>query len=120
MATESARPRKRRKESAAAAEGWQPEVQWGLTFSLPGLAVQNLTMQVPLAHEQPDGEQISVFARMVSQPSRTNKPLLLFLQGSVPPTPSPTCRSAMYDDTCAQTAWTIQQHLWPTRVLTMT
>ena len=91
MATNAARPRKRRKESAAAAaEGWQPEVQWGDSFSLPGLAVQNLSMQVPLVHEQPDGERITVFARMVSQPGRTIKPLLLFLQGPLPPTRPPT------------------------------
>jgi len=89
MATDSARPRKRRKESTAAAEGWQPEVQWGDSFSLPGLAVQNLSMRVPLVHEQPDGERITVFARMVSQPGRTTKPLLLFLQGPSPPTRTP-------------------------------
>ena len=86
MTSDAARPRKRRKEAAAGAEGWQPELQWGDSFSLPGLAVQNLTMEVPLAHEQPDGERITVFARMVSQPGRSTKPLLLFLQGLSPPT----------------------------------
>ena len=85
MTSDAARPRKRRKDSAAALEGWQPEVQWGDSFSLPGLAVQNLSMQMPLVHGQLDGERITVFARMVSQPGRTTKPLLLFLQGSITP-----------------------------------
>ena len=63
-----------------------PRCNGGDSFSLPGLAVRNLCMRVPLAHEQPEGEQITVFARMVSQDERTAKPILLFLQGSLPPT----------------------------------
>ena len=79
MATDTARPRKRHKESATAAA---PEVQWGHSFLLPGLTIRDLSMQVPLVHDQPEeGEQISIFARMVSQDSKTAKPLLLFLQG---------------------------------------
>ena len=82
-AANAAPTRKRRRESAAA-EGRQTALQWGDSFSLPGLAVQNLSMRVPLDHEQPEGEELTIFARLVSSSSRSKEPtgpFLLFLQG---------------------------------------
>jgi hypothetical protein len=93
MSANSAPAPKRRKESADAS-GRQTALQWGDSFSLPGLVVQNLSMRVPLSHEQPEGEQITVFARLVSSSSRSREPtgpFLVYLQGShhAPPLPTP-------------------------------
>ena len=92
MSANAAPAAKRRRESADAA-GRLTALQWGDSFSLPGLIVQNLSMRVPLALEQPEGgEQITVFARLISSSSRSRDPtgpFLLFLQGFSPPHPAP-------------------------------
>ena len=84
MTANAAQPApKRRKESADAA-GPRTALQWGDSFSVPGLVVQNVSMRVPLSHEQPRGEQITVFARLVSSSSRSKDPtgpFLIYLQG---------------------------------------
>jgi pimeloyl-ACP methyl ester carboxylesterase len=50
--------------------------------SIPGLTLADHTFSVPLDHQRPDGEQISVFAREVSAPNaRPDRPWLVFLQG---------------------------------------
>jgi pimeloyl-ACP methyl ester carboxylesterase len=38
-------------------------------------------LQVPLDHERPDGEQITVFAREVAEPDGLDKPFLVYLEG---------------------------------------
>lgn len=60
------------------------------THQLPGLLLTDHTFSVPLDHSQPDGEQISVFARAVTAPgpAAQSLPWLLFLQGG-PGSPSP-------------------------------
>ena len=53
------------------------------THSIPGLTLIDHTFSIPLAHDQPGGEQISVFAREVTAPGRdaTKLPWLVFFQG---------------------------------------
>jgi pimeloyl-ACP methyl ester carboxylesterase len=53
------------------------------THRLPGLVLTDHIFEVPLDHDDPDGEQISVFAREVSTPSteHSDLPWLVFLQG---------------------------------------
>src|SRR4051794_26016090 len=38
-------------------------------------------LQVPLDHADPDGEQITVFAREIAEPEGRDKPFLVFFQG---------------------------------------
>ena len=50
--------------------------------SIPGLTLTDHTFTVPLDHQRPKGEQISVFAREVSAPNaRPDLPWLVFFQG---------------------------------------
>jgi pimeloyl-ACP methyl ester carboxylesterase len=50
--------------------------------SIPGLTLTDHTFTVPLDHQRPDGEQISVFAREVTAPkARPDLPWLVFFQG---------------------------------------
>jgi hypothetical protein len=48
---------------------------------IPGLVLTDHELTVPVDHEAPDGEQLTVFAREVADPEGTEKPLLVFLQG---------------------------------------
>jgi pimeloyl-ACP methyl ester carboxylesterase len=49
--------------------------------TIPGLFVAEHELQVPLDHAQPDGEQITLFAREVAEPEGREKPFIVFLQG---------------------------------------
>ncbi len=51
------------------------------TFHAPGLIVTEHELPVPLDHADPDGEQITVFAREVADPEGRDRPYLVFLQG---------------------------------------
>jgi pimeloyl-ACP methyl ester carboxylesterase len=51
------------------------------TFRVPGLVLTEHEFRVPLDHEQPDGERITVFAREVAHPAGLDRPFLVFLQG---------------------------------------
>jgi pimeloyl-ACP methyl ester carboxylesterase len=51
------------------------------TVTVPGLALTEHEFEVPLDHAAPGGEQISVFAREVSDPDGRDRPFLVFLQG---------------------------------------
>ncbi|MGZ3582318.1 MAG: alpha/beta fold hydrolase, partial [Ktedonobacterales bacterium] len=53
------------------------------THNIPGLTLNDHTFTVPLDHNQPNGEQISIFAREVSAPGRDSAglPWLVFFQG---------------------------------------
>ncbi|HEX9070159.1 MAG TPA: alpha/beta fold hydrolase, partial [Ktedonobacterales bacterium] len=50
---------------------------------IPGLTLVDHTFRVPLDHQRPDGEQISIFAREVTKPDgeSADRPWLVFLQG---------------------------------------
>jgi pimeloyl-ACP methyl ester carboxylesterase len=48
---------------------------------IPGLVLTEHELQVPLDHAQPDGAQITVFAREVAEPDGLDKPFLVYLQG---------------------------------------
>jgi pimeloyl-ACP methyl ester carboxylesterase len=48
---------------------------------IPGLVLTDHELTVPVDHEAPDGEQLTVFAREVADPEGTDKPFLVFLQG---------------------------------------
>ncbi|MFN8525588.1 MAG: alpha/beta fold hydrolase [Chloroflexota bacterium] len=52
-------------------------------FRRPGLAWRDHTLDVPLEHEIPGGEQISIYAREIVKPGKEDArlPFLLFLQG---------------------------------------
>ncbi|MGH9170204.1 MAG: alpha/beta fold hydrolase [Acidimicrobiales bacterium] len=52
-----------------------------LTVRTPGLVLTEHEFSVPLRHAEPDGQQISLFAREVATPTGGEKPLLVFLQG---------------------------------------
>ena len=48
---------------------------------LPGLAVVEHAFEVPLDHDAPAGERITVFARELADPDGRDRPFLVFLQG---------------------------------------
>ena len=52
-----------------------------VTYRTPGLVLTEHEIEVPLDHSQPDGTQITLFAREVADPDGRDKPLLVFLQG---------------------------------------
>jgi pimeloyl-ACP methyl ester carboxylesterase len=52
-----------------------------ITYRTHGLVLTEHEFSVPLDHEAPDGERITVFAREVADPDGLDKPLLVFLQG---------------------------------------
>jgi pimeloyl-ACP methyl ester carboxylesterase len=61
----------------------------------PGLVLTEHEFSVPLDHDRPDGERITVFAREVADPDGRDRPLLVFLQGgpgSEAPRPSASPR----------------------------
>jgi pimeloyl-ACP methyl ester carboxylesterase len=51
------------------------------TFRIPGLVLTEHELAVPLDHARPDGEQLTLFAREISEPDGRRKPYLLYLQG---------------------------------------
>ena len=51
------------------------------TVRAPGLVLVEHEMSVPLDHADPEGEQITVFAREVADPEGRDRPFLVFLQG---------------------------------------
>lgn len=52
-----------------------------VTYTTTGLVLTDHELQVPLDHAQPDGEQITVFAREVADPGGRDRPFLVFFQG---------------------------------------
>jgi pimeloyl-ACP methyl ester carboxylesterase len=48
---------------------------------LPGLVAVEHTFDVPLDHDDPSGERISVFARELAAPEGRDRPFLVYLQG---------------------------------------
>jgi pimeloyl-ACP methyl ester carboxylesterase len=51
------------------------------TYLSPGLRMTEHEFAVPLDHDAPDGERITVFAREVADPDGRDRPYLVFLQG---------------------------------------
>src|SRR5437588_3360617 len=51
------------------------------SFAVPGLLLTEHEFSVPLDHDTPDGEQITVFAREVADPDGLQRPFLVYLQG---------------------------------------
>ena len=51
------------------------------TVRLPGAVLTEHRFPVPLDHDRPDGEQLTVFAREVAAPDGGDRPYLVFLQG---------------------------------------
>jgi pimeloyl-ACP methyl ester carboxylesterase len=51
------------------------------TYRVPGAVLTEREHSVPLDHAQPDGPQITVFAREVAAPDGEERPYLVFLQG---------------------------------------
>src|SRR4051794_1655163 len=47
----------------------------------PGLVLTEHEFAIPLDHERPDGERITVFAREGADPDGRDRPFLVFLQG---------------------------------------
>jgi pimeloyl-ACP methyl ester carboxylesterase len=66
------------------------------SFKLPGLVLTGHEFEIPLDHEEPDGEKITVFAREVvsiANANRDNMPWLIFFQGGPGfPSPRPTSK----------------------------
>ena len=52
-----------------------------LTSQAPGLLLTEHELTVPLDHDDPGGEQITLFAREVADPDGRERPFLVFLQG---------------------------------------
>jgi pimeloyl-ACP methyl ester carboxylesterase len=52
-----------------------------VTRHVPGLVLTEHELSVPLDHGDPDGLQLTVFAREVSDPDGRDRPLLLYLEG---------------------------------------
>jgi pimeloyl-ACP methyl ester carboxylesterase len=48
---------------------------------VPGLVLTEHELSLPLDHDDPGGERITVFAREVADPSGLDRPFLVFLQG---------------------------------------
>jgi pimeloyl-ACP methyl ester carboxylesterase len=51
------------------------------SYLVPGLVLSEHEFAVPLDHDRPDGERITVFAREVAHPDGRDRPFLVFLQG---------------------------------------
>ncbi|WP_153034837.1 alpha/beta fold hydrolase [Amycolatopsis sp. YIM 10] len=51
------------------------------TVHIPGLVLTEHEFRLPLDHGDPDGEQLTVFAREVADPAGRDRPFLVFLQG---------------------------------------
>ena len=52
-----------------------------MKYSVPGLVMTDHELEVPLDHADPNGEQITLFAREVAEPEGRAKPYLVYLQG---------------------------------------
>lgn len=52
-----------------------------VTFHVPGLVLTEHEFRIPLDHDDPDGDRITVFAREVADPDGRDLPYLVFLQG---------------------------------------
>lgn len=52
-----------------------------LTVHAPGLVLTEHELDLPLDHDDPTGERITVFAREVAAPDGLDRPVLVFLQG---------------------------------------
>lgn len=52
-----------------------------VTFHIPGLVLTEHEFEIPLDHDKPDGERITVFAREVADPQGCDRPFLVYLQG---------------------------------------
>ena len=50
-------------------------------WTLPGLALADLTLPVPLDHADPAGPSIELFARLVTRSGGEDLPVLVYLQG---------------------------------------
>ncbi len=50
-------------------------------ISLPGVLAIEHTFEIPLDHDRPDGERITVFARELADPDGRERPFLVYLQG---------------------------------------
>jgi len=48
---------------------------------VPGMVLTEHEFAVPLDHDRPDGDRITVFAREVAEPDGLDRPFLVFLQG---------------------------------------
>jgi len=51
------------------------------TTHIPGLVLTEHEFTAPLRYSEPDGEQITLFAREVASPEGRERPFLVFLQG---------------------------------------
>ena len=51
------------------------------TVRIPGLVLTEHEFRLPLDHDRPDGEQLTVSAREVAAPDGADRPYLVFLQG---------------------------------------
>jgi pimeloyl-ACP methyl ester carboxylesterase len=51
------------------------------TVRAPGLVLTEHEFDVPLDHDRPDGERITVFAREVADPDGRDRPFLVYFQG---------------------------------------
>jgi pimeloyl-ACP methyl ester carboxylesterase len=51
------------------------------TYRIPGLVLVEHEFSVPLDHDRPGGERITVFAREVAAPDGLDRPFLVFFQG---------------------------------------
>jgi len=52
-----------------------------VTTHVPGMVLTEHEFRVPLDHDRPDGEHLTVFAREAAAPDGRHRPYLLFLQG---------------------------------------
>jgi pimeloyl-ACP methyl ester carboxylesterase len=52
-----------------------------VTTHVPGLILTEHEFRVPLDHDRPDGEQLTLFAREVAAPTGRDRPYLVYLQG---------------------------------------
>ena len=52
-----------------------------VTYTTHGLVLTEHEFSLPLDHDRPGGESITVFAREVADPAGTDRPFLVFLQG---------------------------------------
>ncbi|WP_114854450.1 alpha/beta fold hydrolase [Brachybacterium sp. YJGR34] len=50
-------------------------------WTLPGLQLSDITLPVPLDHDDPASPELTLFARVISAPGGEDLPFLLFLQG---------------------------------------
>lgn len=77
-------------------------------WTVPGLRLRDVTLPVPLDHDDPTSPRLELFARLVTAEGGEDRPWLVYLQGgpgSEAPRPLDASTPPWLPGPCASTAW---------------